>query len=183
MVEYCSFYDAFHPKGSQKRMPLANVANIELTLRQSIDNYEVVDKNGETREFDKDEIEHIINFWIDTPNADKINNKNIYKNAGFKNLKIYDKDDKELLILNIQAHRGILEILKHYAIDFRDTHNDFYNEILLELYYYKNSSSRIEHIEKSIKKYKVEVEDKFSKDLASLHHNGWLCFFLFKVYR
>ena len=49
MVEYCSFYDEFNPKGKEKRMPLSNVRNIELTLRQSIDNYEAVDKNGEVK--------------------------------------------------------------------------------------------------------------------------------------
>jgi len=39
MVEYCSFYDEFHPNGSQKKMPLANIRNIERILRQAIDNY------------------------------------------------------------------------------------------------------------------------------------------------
>lgn len=179
MVEYCSFYDEFNPNGSQKRMPLANVANIELTLRQSIDNYEAVNKNGEIRKFVKDEIDHIINFWIDTPSADKINNKNIFKNAGFKDVKIHIKENKELLILNIQAHRGVLDVLNHYGIDFKGTQNDFYNEMLLELYYYKNSSSRIAHIEKIIKKYTLDLEDGFSKTLASLHHlDGFASFSL-----
>lgn len=41
MVEYCTFYDKYNPKGSHKRAPLSNVANIELTLRQKLDNYEI----------------------------------------------------------------------------------------------------------------------------------------------
>ncbi len=168
MVEYCSFYDEFNPKGSQKRMPLSNIRNIELTLRQSIDNYQAVDKNGEVKVFTKSEKDQIVDFWLTNPNADKINNKNIYKNAGFKNIKIHTKDDSELLILNIQAHRGMLSILNKYKIDFQDSLNEFYNELLLELYYYKNYSSRVEQINKIIKKYQLDIDGSFVDEVAKL---------------
>lgn len=170
MVEYCSYYDEFNPKGKEKRMPLANIANVELTLRQSIDNYEAIDKNGEVKQFTKDEKDQVVDFWLNSPNADKINNKNIYKNAGFKNIKIHTKDDGELLILNIHAYRMILEVLNHHKIDFRDTQNDFYNDVLLELYYYKNHSSRVEHISKIIQKYSIVVDASFVEDVAKLTH-------------
>ena len=168
MVEYCSFYDEFNPKGSEKRMPLANVANVELTLRQSLDNYEAADKNGEVKKFTKDEKDKVVKFWLNSPNADKITNKNIYKNAGFKEYKIYINDDKELLILNIQAYRAMLEILKQYEIDFKEKNNIFYNEVLLVLYYYKNYSSRVEYITELIQKYHLKVENAFVDKLAKL---------------
>jgi len=170
MVEYCSFYDEFNPLGSEKRMPLSNVANVELTLRQSLDNYEVVNKNGETRIFTKDEKDTVVSFWLNTPSADKITNKNIYKNAGFKDVKIHVKDNKDLLILNIQAYRGMLDVLTFYKVDFQNADNNFYNEILLELYYYKNYSSRVEHITKIVKKYNLELDDSFSKEVAKLKY-------------
>jgi len=170
MVEFCSFYDEFNPKGKEKRMPLANVCNVELTLRQNIDNYEAVDKNGEVKHFTKDEKNEVVNFWLNTPDADKINNKNIYKNAGFKNITIHTKDDKELLVLNIQAYRAMLNVLNKYNIDFKDTQNEFYNDVLLELYYYKNYSSRVEHINKIVHTYNVSVDDSFVEDVAKLTH-------------
>jgi len=170
MVEYCSYYDEFNPKGSEKRMPLSNVANVELTLRQSIDNYDATNKNGEIKNFSQDEKNKIVDFWLNSPNADKINNKNIYKNAGFKDVKIHTKDDKELLILNIQAYRAMLEVLKKYKIDFQGKDSEFYNAMLLELYYYKNYSSRVEHIEKLIKKYELSIDNSFVDDVSKLQH-------------
>ena len=170
MVEYCSFYDEFNPKGKERRMPLSNIRNIELTLRQNMDNYKVIDKNGHIRAAIKDEKDQALDFWLNSPNADKINNKNIYKNAGLKDIKIYINDDKELLILNIQAYRAMLEILNKSNIDFQDTQNTFYNEVLLELYYYKNYSSRVEHINKIIHKYNIVIDDSFAEDIARLTH-------------
>ena len=169
MVEYCSFYDEFNPKGSYKRVPLSNIVNIELTLRQSIDNYQAIDKNGEIKKLTKDEKDRVVDFWLSSPNVDKINNKNIYKNAGFKDIKIHIKDDKELLILNIQAYRAVLDILNRYKIDFKDTQNEFYNEILLSLYYYKNYSTRIEYINKIIQKYNLTIDSTFADELAKLN--------------
>jgi len=179
MVEYCSFYDEFNPKGSQKRVPLSNVKNIELTLRQSIDNYTCVDKNGETKLFTADEKEKIIDFWLNTPNADKINNKNIFKNAGFKEFKIHTKDDKELLIINIQAYRNIITILNDYEIDYINKHNDFYNQILLELHYFKNNSSRVVHIKSLIEKHNLNLDDEFVQKIALLNNmDGFASFSL-----
>ena len=179
MVEYCSFYDEFNPKGSQKRMPLANVANVELTLRQSIDNYEAIEKNGEVKKFTKNEKDKVVKFWLNTPSTDKITNKNIYKNAGFKDIKIHIRDDKELLILNIQAYRSMLDVLNHHKIDFQGMQSEFYNEVLLELYYYKNHSSRVEHIDDIIKKYNIDVESSFIEDVAKLTYmDGFSAFSL-----
>jgi CRISPR subtype II RNA-guided endonuclease Cas9/Csn1 len=170
MVEYCSFYDEYNPKGKEKRMPLSNIANVELTLRQNMDNYNVIDKNGHIRAAEKIEKDTAIDFWLTTPDVDKITNKNIYKRAGIKDIKIYIKDDKELLILNIQAYRSMLEVLNHHKIDFKNMQNEFYNEVLLELYYYKNHSSRVEHIDKIIKKYNINVKSSFVEDIARLAH-------------
>jgi CRISPR-associated endonuclease Csn1 len=161
MVEYCSYYDKFNPKGSEKRIPLSNIKNIELTIRQSIDNYTCCDSNGEIKTFNKDEIATIVSFWINTPNANEITNKNIFKNAGFKNYKIDITQDK-LIILNITSHRNILLVLDKYNIDFNDKDNTMYNEILLVLYYFKNQSSRYERIKK------LTNNDKLSNELSLL---------------
>lgn len=179
MVEYCSFYDEFNPKGSEKKTPLANIRNIELTLRQSIDNYECTDKNGEIKLFTKDEINQIVYFWINEPNSDRVHNKNIFKNAGFKDIKLHTKDDKELLILDIKAYRHMLDILNKYNIDFQDTQNDLYNEILLELHYFKNNSSRITHIKNLVEKYNLNFEDEFIQETALLENmDGFASFSL-----
>lgn len=79
MVEYCSFYDEFHPRGSQKKVPLSNIKNIERTLRQAIDNYGVKAdvKTGEVKIFSKDEIDSIVDFWINTPSSNDISATNI----------------------------------------------------------------------------------------------------------
>jgi CRISPR-associated endonuclease Csn1 len=170
MVAYCSFYDEFNPKGSYKRAPLANVRNIELTLRQTIDNYKenIINKNGEIKNFTKEEINNVVEFWVNTPNVDKITNKNIFKNVGFKDIKIHTKDDKDLLVIDIKSHRNMLEIFFKYEIDFNVTQNYFYNEVLLKLHYFKNESSRVEHIEKLIKKYDLSLDRNFAKELATL---------------
>jgi len=169
MVEYCAFYDAFNPKGSHKRMPLANIANIELTLRQSIDNYEAIhSKTGEIRIFSDEEKQKIVDFWIETPDADEIKSNNIYKNAGFKDIVIHLAETKEFRVLNIKAHRALLEVLRAYSVDFRNKDNAFYNELLLVLYYYKNSSSRIKYIEELIAKYVMAIDGAFVKECANL---------------
>lgn len=181
MVEFCSFYDKFNPKGSYKRCPLANIKNIELTLRKTIDNHKeyILDKNGEIKNLTNEELSIIVDFWINTPNVDKITNKNVFKNAGFKDIKIHVKDNKDLIILDIKAYRNILSVLNKYNIDFIHTQNSFYNEMLLELYYFKNTSSRIEHIEEIIKKYSLPLDENFVKELAALENiDGFASFSL-----
>ncbi len=175
MVEYCTFYDKFNPKGSYKRTPLANVRNIELTLRQKIDNYEVLNnKSGEIKSsremFSNEEIDEIIEFWVNKATSNEINAKNIFKSAGFKDLVLKIPENSSQVVLNIQAHRNILTILDEYKIDFQKSHNDFYNAILLELYYYKNESSRVEKINQQIKKYDINLDKNFAKKLSKLEN-------------
>lgn len=169
MVEFCSFYDEFNPKGSYKKTPLANVRNIELTLRQKIDNYECIDgKTGEIKTLNKDDIDKIIDFWINRPSSKEINATNIFKSTGLKNMRLNISEQSSQIVLNIQAHRNILEVLNKYKIDFQDTQNDFYNEVLLELHYFKNHSSRVEHIYKIVKKYDLKLDENFTQELANL---------------
>jgi len=181
MVEYCSFYDEFNPRGSQKRTPLANSKNIERTLRQTIDNYEVKadSKTGEIRVLSKDEKDSIVDFWINRPSSNEINATNIFKSLGFKNLKLNIPETSSQVIINIQSHRNILEILHQYNIDFQEADNDFYNDVLLELHYYKNESSRVEQIRNLIEKYELTLNDDFVYDMAGLENmDGFASFSL-----
>lgn len=171
MVEYCTYYDEFNPKGSYKRIPLSNYKNIELTLRQKIDNYSAINtKTGEIKIFTKEELDEIIKFWINTPSSKEINATNIFKSVGFKDIKLNIPEQSSQIVLNIQAHKNILEILNKYNIDFQDTQNDFYNKVLLELYYFKNNSSRIENISKLIKQFNLIIDDSFTQELALLEN-------------
>lgn len=171
MVEYCTYYDEFNPKGSYKRIPLSNYKNIELTLRQKIDNYPVIDsKTGEVKIFAKEELNEIINFWINTPSSKEINANNIFKSVGFKDIKLNIPEKSSQIILNIQSHKNMLEILNKYNIDFQNTQNDFYNEVLLELYYFKNTSSRVENINKLIKQFSININNSFVEELALLEN-------------
>lgn len=168
MVAYCSFYHKYNPKGTEKRVPLANVKNIELTLRQKIDNYEIIDKNGEIQSLSKDEVKSVVEFWIDTPNANEITAKNLLKNPLKKDLKLNIPEKVSQTVLNIEAHRKMLEVLNKYDIDFKVKDNSFYNEILLELYYFKNKSSREEHISQILQKYGINLNNDFLEDISSL---------------
>ncbi|MDY3204180.1 MAG: type II CRISPR RNA-guided endonuclease Cas9 [Arcobacter sp.] len=171
MVEYCSYYDEFNPKGSYKRIPLSNYKNIELTLRQKIDNYSAINtKTGEIKIFTKEELNEIIKFWINTPSSKEINASNIFKSVGFKDIKLNIPEQSSQIVLNIQAHKNILEILNKYNIDFQDTQNDFYNKVLLELYYFKNNSSRIENISKLVKQFNLIIDNSFIEELALLEN-------------
>lgn len=64
MVEYCSFYDEFNPKGKEKKTPLANIKNIERVIRQAIDNYGVKAdaKTGEMKVLEQEEKDSIVDF-------------------------------------------------------------------------------------------------------------------------
>lgn len=181
MVEYCSFYDEFNPKGSEKKAPLANIKNIERTLRQAIDNYGLKAdvKTGEVKVLNQDEKDSIVDFWINRPSSNEITANNIFKSVGFKNLKLNIPEKSSQIVLDIKAHRNILEILNQYEVDFQDKDNEFYNEILLALYYYKNDSSRKEHIKKYIEKYNLTFENEFVEKLADLENmDGFASFSL-----
>ncbi|MCD4759018.1 MAG: type II CRISPR RNA-guided endonuclease Cas9 [Arcobacteraceae bacterium] len=134
-----------------------------------MDNYEVIDsKTGEIQTLSKEDIQKVINFWINTPSSNEINGNNIFKSVGMKNIKLSIPEKSSQIVLNIQAHRNILDVLSQYNINFRDVDNSFYNELLLQLYYFKNRSSRIEHIIKVIEKYGLNLDDKFLDEVASL---------------
>ena len=180
MVDFCQYYDKFNPKGSYKKTPLSNIRNIELTLRQKIDNHECINsKTDEVKKLTKDEINKVINFWINTPSSNEINATNIFKSVGLKDIKLNINEKSSQTILDIKAHRNILEILNKYNIDFQDTQNSFYNKILLELHYFKNNSSRVENIEKLIEKYNFDLEDSFIQELAVLNNmDGFASFSL-----
>ncbi len=180
MVEYCSFYDKFNPLGSYKKTPLSNIRNIELTLRQKIDNYNaIISKTGEVKNFTIDEVTRIVDFWIKTPSSNEINAANIFKSAGFKDIKLNIPENSSQVVLNIVAHRNILEVLNRYEIDFEGEANNFYNDVLLELYYFKNNSSRVEHIKKHLEKYKLNIENDFVEELALLDNmDGFASFSL-----
>ena len=180
MVKFCAFYDKYNPNGSYKRVPLANIKNIERTLRQQIDNYGViVEKTGEVKELTPTEIDKIINFWIETPSSNEIKANNIFKSAGFKELKLNIPENSSQVVLDIKAHREILKLLQEYEIDFRGDDNALYNELLLELHYFKNNSSRVEHIKKILEKYDRSLDDEFIQELALLEHmDGFASFSL-----
>jgi CRISPR-associated endonuclease Csn1 len=184
MVEYCTFYNAYHPKYQEKRVPLSHIKNIELTLRQKIDNYEVKNtKTGElfsfSEEFYEDEIDKIINFWLLSPNANVINAKNLFKNAGFKDIVLFIPEKSSQVVLDIKSHRNILEVFKKYEIDFSDKDYELYNELLLVLYYFKNYSSRVERIDKLCTKYKRPLEKEAIDEMSYLENmDGFASFSL-----
>jgi len=180
MVEFCAFYDKYNPKGSYKKVPLANIKNIERTLRQQIDNYEaIIAKTGEIKKFTPSEIDTIVDFWIKTPSSNEINANNIFKSVGFKDVKLSISEHSSQVVLDIKAHRQILKLLQEYEVDFRGEDNALYNEILLELHYFKNNSSRVEHIKKILEKYESNLDDEFIQEIALLEHmDGFASFSL-----
>jgi CRISPR-associated endonuclease Csn1 len=179
MVAYCAFYDKYNPKGSYKKVPLAHVKNIERTIRQAIDNYGVSDlKTGEVYTLTQEEKNKIVNFWLQTPSSNEITAKNILKSVGFKNLVLSIPEKSSQVVLDIKAHRKLLELLLKYNIDFFQSDSDFYSEILLILAYYKNGSSRVNELRKLFEKYSKSLEELVN-ELASLEHiDGFAAFSL-----
>jgi len=180
MVEFCAFYDKYNPKGSYKKVPLANIKNIERTLRQQIDNNEaIIAKTGEIKEFTVMEIDTIVDFWIENPSSNEISANNVFKSVGFKDVKLNISEHSSQVVLDIKAHRQILKLLQEYEVDFRGDDNAFYNEILLELHYFKNNSSRVEHIKKILEKYESNLDDEFIQEISLLEHmDGFASFSL-----
>ena len=171
MVEYCTFYNKYNQTAREKRIPLSNVKYIEFVIKQKIDNYEIIEsKTGEIQKLSKEDIQKVLDFWIETPSSNEINANNLFKSAGYKNLKLSIPEKSSQVVLNITAHKNILEILKKYQIDFKNTHNQFYNELLLQLYYFKNKSSRVKYITKIIEKYRLNLSDDFLNEVASLEN-------------
>jgi len=180
MVAYCAFYDKYNPRGSYKKVPLSNSKNIERTIRQAIDNYGVIDiKTGEVQTLTLENKNEVVNFWIQTPSSNEINAKNILKSVGFNNLVINIPESSSQVVLDIKSHRKILDILRKYEIDFSGKDNDFYNEVLLILSYYKNESSRKEELYKLIEKYKFNLDEELINDFSLLENiDGFAAFSL-----
>jgi len=170
MVAYCSFYNAYNSKGTEKRVPLANLKYIEFVLRQTLENYKdrIVDKKGELKTLSTEDIQKVIDFWVGTPSANDIHARNVL-NPISKDLQLSMSDKSAShIILNISAHRKLLEVLTKYSIEFKSKDNSFYNNLLLQLYYFKNKSSRIEHIKTVAKNYDKDIEEDFVHELSLL---------------
>ncbi|HEO99076.1 MAG TPA: hypothetical protein ENO02_07255, partial [Epsilonproteobacteria bacterium] len=102
MVEYCTFYDKYNPKGQEKRVPLSNVRNIELTMRQKLENYKAVHSaTDEVKQLTKDEIDKVINYWIDSPSSNEINAKNFLQVLD-KKLKLNIPEKVSQVVLDIK---------------------------------------------------------------------------------
>jgi len=149
MVGFCSFYNDYH-KDKQKRVINAHIKAIEFILRQRIENSNLGNliinkKTGEFQQISKDEIETTINFWLKTPNVQKITAKNIFKNAGIKDIEIQTSHMQDDTVQDISVHKALLEI-----VDFETLtkNKDFYSKLLETLHYYVSK----EQIKNEIKK-------------------------------
>ena len=115
MVGYCSFYNLYH-ENKQKRVVNAHIKAIEFILRQRIENsilgnLIINKKTGEFVSLSKENIETTIKFWLETPNVQKITAKNIFKNAGIKDLEIRTSDKQDDTVQDVTTHKAILEII------------------------------------------------------------------------
>lgn len=149
MVGFCSFYNLYS-KEPQKRVINAHIKAIEFILRQRVENsilgnLIINKKSGEFVEISKEDIETTINFWLKTPNTQIITAKNIFKNAGLKDLEIKTSDKQDDIVQDISVHKALLEI-----VDFETIlkNEEFYSKILEVLHYFVS----IEQIKNEIKK-------------------------------
>lgn len=147
MVGYCSFYNNFSDN-SQKRVINAHIKAIEFVLRQRIENAIlgnlIVDKKtGEFKNILKEDIEKTINSWIQTPSSDNITVKNIFKNAGIKDLEIKISEGQDDTVQNIKVHKDLLEIISYESIL---KNYDFYSSILEVLHYYVSQSQIVDEL-------------------------------------
>lgn len=144
MVGFCQFYNKFHPEFNERRMPKANILNIEFTLRQRIENSQIINKKtGEHIGLDKKQIDAVVEFWLKTPSANKITTKNIFKPID-KDLIIHISENQDDTVLDITLHRQIVDILKD--IDIFKKEFDFYCNVLNIMHNYANISQREEKI-------------------------------------
>ena len=166
MVAFCSFYDKYH-ENRQKRMPKASIYNIELVIRQTLFNQTAVDKKtGEVYSLNQKETDEIAEKWIKAPTSDLIKFKNIFSKTSIKHLELLNRGSSDT-ILDIKGFRQLSDIFKKYKLDYINEKRDLYEQLCLILSYYKNSSSRKEHIEKTIT-FDFEEKEFFIKEVITI---------------
>lgn len=170
MVGYCSFYNLYH-KNKQKRVINAHIKAIEFILRQRIENSNlgnliVNKKTGEFVPLSKEDIETTIKFWLETPNVQKITAKNVFKNAGIKDIEIQTSHMQDDTVQDISVHKALLEI-----VDFETLtkNKDFYSKLLETLHYYISK----EQIKDKIKKLNNNLlSDEQIEKIANINKNS-----------
>ena len=171
MVGYCSFYNLYH-QNKQKRTINAHIKTIEFILRQRVENsilgnLIVNKKTGEFVSISKEDIETTIKFWLETPNVQKITAKNIFKNAGIKDLEIRTSDKQDDTVQDVTTHKAILEIIGCETIIKNET---FYSKLLEALHYYVSKEQIIAEIVK-IDKDKILTNEQIEK-LSNINKNS-----------
>lgn len=171
MVGDCSFYNPYS-QTPQKRVINAHIKAIEFILRQRIENsilgnLIINKKSGEFVTLTKEDIENIIKFWLQTPNVQKITTKNIFKNAGLKDLEIKISDKQDDTVQDITTHKAILEILSYEMIIKNE---DFYSKVLEVMHYYVNKEQIISKI-KDLDKEKILTDEQIEK-IANINKNS-----------
>ncbi|QKF72642.1 CRISPR/Cas system-associated RNA-guided endonuclease Cas9, type II-C [Aliarcobacter faecis] len=163
MVGFCSFYNLYS-KEPQKRVINAHIKAIEFVLRQRIENSILGNlilnkKTGEFVKISKEDIETTINFWLYTPNVQTITAKNIFKNAGLKDLEIQTSDKQDDTVQDISVHKALLEI-----VDFETIlkNEEFYSK-LLEVLHYFVSEQQIKDEIKKLNKENILSEEQIDK--------------------
>lgn len=150
LVNYCSFYHKFHKVKQLRRMPKNNIANIELTIRQVLENSKdrITNKEGEIYSLSNEEIQQVVNYWIESPSTKAINFKNVLKNSlKNKNIIINKSEAQEEIILDIGLHKNLVELFNKYSFDYIEN-KELYSEALLALHNWANNYQKIKAIKK-----------------------------------
>ncbi len=166
MVGFCSFYN-YYSNEPQKRVINAHIKAIEFILRQRIENSILGNlilnkKTGEFLQLSKEDIETTIDFWLKTPNVQKITAKNIFKNAGIKDIEIKTSDRQDDTVQDISLHKALLDILDFETILKNE---EFYSKLLEVLHYYVSEQQIKEELKKLNNEYILNDEqiEKISK--------------------
>ena len=166
MVAYCGFYNKYHDD-KQKRMPLSSLYNIELTLRQTLQNQTAIDKKtGEIHDLSKEDINDIVAKWIENPSANEITFKNIFSKTNKKDFILSQKGASDT-VLTIKGFRDLSAIFKKYDLDFFEKNRELYESLSVVLSYYKSISRREKEIAKVITD-NFEGQENFIKEVAKL---------------
>lgn len=149
MVGFCSFYNYYSQK-PQKRVINAHIKAIEFILRQRIENSILGNlilnkKTGEFVQLSNEDIETTIDFWLKTPNVQKITAKNIFKNAGLKDIEIKTSDKQDDTVQDISLHKALLD-----SLDFETIlkNEEFYSKLLEVLHYFVSEQQIRDEIKK-----------------------------------
>ncbi|WP_198304428.1 type II CRISPR RNA-guided endonuclease Cas9 [Arcobacter vandammei] len=149
MVGFCSFYNYYSQK-PQKRVINAHIKAIEFILRQRIENsilgnFILNKKSGEFVQLSNEDIETTIDFWLKTPNVQKITAKNIFKNAGLKDIEIKTSDKQDDTVQDISIHKALLEVSDFGTILKNE---EFYSKLLEVLHYFVSEQQIRDEIKK-----------------------------------